>query len=105
MILSMLVTIHVNDAEVTKLSNKRVKAGTQPTNAKELAENTISDALKNVWWVDSALVTPIMDYSEVDIDKVDIDKVVKCPHGNLPHECDDCDRLSDFAFDAHREGK
>jgi hypothetical protein len=26
-----------------------------------------------------------------------------CPHGNNPADCDDCDRLSDHAFDAARE--
>lgn len=32
-------------------------------------------------------------------------KTAKCPHGEPVGDCDHCDRESDFAFDAHREGK
>lgn len=28
-----------------------------------------------------------------------------CPHDNPPHDCNACDVLGDFAFDAAREGR
>jgi hypothetical protein len=37
--------------------------------------------------------------------KDDMPQDMACPHGNSTGDCDACDRLSDFAFDAAREDR
>jgi len=46
---------------------------------------------------------PEPDYSDCDWQNHYAVKISKCPHGNQPGNCDDCDFASDIAYDAARE--
>lgn len=46
---------------------------------------------------------PEPDYSDRDWQNHYAVKINKCPHGNQPGNCDDCDFESDIAYDAARE--